>query len=736
MRETFKNKSGGDKLSAGFVNKLAKTARRAAAAVASSYGYGREGASMSHTPWQQIIVKITGTPDEDGLQSAVRMYFDEDGGGWLVDGDANPIDVDPSPFDLAVQVGDVVAGWWHEQRGAFLPITTKPPTPTTTSPPPDPPPEVVTPCGCTCVNGVTLPGSPIVCCRGPLIFKYDGWPGLLFELKWKGGDQWATDPFVGPECNLGNNTQGENLYRWLMEASAVFGEAELRLEIVTNNGCPAVCIIYRSLKKFICRCSNEFYLYDWKNIERDKIPCGDVCVHPVGESSQTPSMSQSCIMLASRPLDVPGAFSLDVTGFDGFQRIYVGGGAVGSIYAKYFLASSAGSGGADININKTYTCSLGNAYYSGTYTPSNQGGCFPSVPLNVCTIYGGQFSGFPFPQPPYDVGYESFSTWNAQVRVRVFASMLIYLIRIEEFTPGNVGLMLLARVQMPGVTPALIFNGPGDLYATFKSEVFQLDSDEATQSDVDALFDQQFTLTFCNLSDGVNNDLDPAAYPDITISDVIYARSLSSAVLADAQPTDSGACDSNCTPDQAAIGEDDDSDPGGCCIDGKFFRELTQTECNEANGTWYDDVTAGADACEGLNACCDPDGPCFMATEDQCLNLGGLPQGNGTSCGGSHPCVGDTSSQSASSVSASSVSASSVSASSVSASSASSVSASSQPLIFGACCCDELFCCYGDAGVEGDCVPNGPGLPDPLCTNATFHPGQSCLDACLGAGSC
>lgn len=750
MREEFKKKKAGDTLGARTINKLTAVARRVSTSQSGSDTYGRENTTVGETPWQQIIVEIK-SEQSGGLHQATPLYYNPGSGEWEEYAEANQIDVDPSPFDAELHIGDRLSGWWHAQRGAFIPFKSSSVTGTNPPNPTEPTPDPVA-CGCgNCPPGVSMPGNPTQCCTSHLAWLFTSWPNASeLKLKYRGPDQWGTEPFAGPECDLGSGTSTFDLYRWLMTASRIPGESELRLELVTDNGCPEkICAVYKMLKSFQCLCSNEFYLHNWNGIARDEITCV-ICVHPIADPKFVAPISQSCISLNGSNVEIPSGFSLSLHGFDGYGSYPTNVCNPGN---TQLLSNNASGykhndvtapvccfifgGGPQpcppntpaFDVNGEYDMTLGALYDTDSgsgSTGTSSDDCRRDSREIVCATYG-----------PVDAAYYSVifgvavgrmcaagpSGLGVVVVVPTFLQM--NLTKIDEYQPGVQGVVLHVKVfaVQINVWPSPI---APYVFAEYVSQVLTIPED-GTQADVDAVFDNNIQLYFCGWSHC--DDLITAAA--LVAPDVIVARSLSAALLS---PTNSGDCDPPCEPEDSDLGEDDDDDPGGCCVAGIFFREMTETECGEAGGTWYDDVDQGATECEGAAACCLPDGSCLMVTAYHCENaLNGQAQGEGSSCSGSDPCsaVDDSSassespssqsesassqsSQSASSISSRSSSISSQSASSVS----SSISSSSSPLVpTGACCTLAGFDCQDDF-TEEDCV----------FVSGTWHSGQTCAE--------
>lgn len=131
-------------------------------------------------------------------------------------------------------------------------------------------------CGCNnCLEGSTIPDGTVCCVSHPKWLMSCPVTGTPRQLKYLGGDSWATDPF-DVVCGGGTNT-----YRWRMTPS-VSGTSTLTLTLVTNGGCDAICLIYVR-GGFSCKCANTFALdqpgANWANIGRDTIRC-TVCVAP------------------------------------------------------------------------------------------------------------------------------------------------------------------------------------------------------------------------------------------------------------------------------------------------------------------------------------------------------------------------------------------------------------------------------------------------------------------------
>ena len=725
MRESYPRKKPGSRLGAGLINKLTKLAKRLDTPSAGSFTYKHENTTVGMTPWIQTLFRIESDRDGEQLQLASRMYYDVDTSTWVVDSATNQVQIDTSAFGVdssALAIGDIVSAWWHTQRGTYIAETSRP---AATAPPVDPnvPPVVDTSCCSDCPEGVDLPGNPTVCCKGHLLIKFIGWPFLTeHKLKFKSADEWATDPFVGPECDLGSSVTAQNIYRWLMRPSRTAGESVLVLELVTNNGCPLICIEYRMVKAFVCTCSNLFYLYDWKNVQKKDIHpdfnC-EVCLNPVADAILTPALAMSCITrTAGLEVDVPGAFEMTMAGADGYQfNNCIAAGTDGNTSA---LALKTGSlpvtcvGGTStifIDVNRRYQMPIApNSNFGGSSTglPTGAAGqwlCGLGGPdVGTCARYGlGVGDGYP-------VGWVcagSDSGVTVPAEKKTYATLYLNSIGNYGGDADVVGIQIVVYFEIPYITFYRTHPTGAHVYLLYKSDVFTFNISTLNQSDIDAIFDQIITLTKCDEIGcdfaGVVGDLS-----DLTIPDAITVKSMSSPTLIGGSATDSGSCGAGCVPDDADVGESDDADPGGCCIDGVLFRELTEAECTEVGGAWYPDIGTGAEECEGTDACC-LDTNCIMATAAVCLDMGGDPQGNGTNCDHPNQC-GDTTSQSASSVSSvssqSASSASSQSASSVSSvsSESESVSSASSSSSFGACCVNIVPGSDDCFGVDVNCT--------------------------------
>lgn len=137
--DSFPKKKAGDRLSAGFINRLGGVARRVEASGMSSFTNGHLGGTVSgSTPFPQSIqvpveitnLKITDDDEEDsGLYLCKIRYFEPDdsmaadveGGEWELQDKEWRLDANATGLILAV--GDKVSAYWHQQRGMFVPVS-------------------------------------------------------------------------------------------------------------------------------------------------------------------------------------------------------------------------------------------------------------------------------------------------------------------------------------------------------------------------------------------------------------------------------------------------------------------------------------------------------------------------------------------------------------------------------------------------------------------------------------
>jgi len=140
--DSFPKKKAGDRLSAGFINRLGNAARRVEASGMSSFMNGHLGGTVSgSTPLPQTIqvpveitnLKITDDDEEDsGLYLCKIRYFEPDdsmaagveGGEWKLQ--EKEWRLDANAIEAGLVVGDKVNAYWHQQRGMFLLINSNP----------------------------------------------------------------------------------------------------------------------------------------------------------------------------------------------------------------------------------------------------------------------------------------------------------------------------------------------------------------------------------------------------------------------------------------------------------------------------------------------------------------------------------------------------------------------------------------------------------------------------------
>lgn len=737
MRGKWPRKEGGDKLSAGLINKIIEVCERVDQMWHGSYTQQHGNVASSGPPWVQRIVKVTSDTDNNGGSVATGqfMYYDIDTDTWVVNEEDNEIDIDPRAFTgLTLKAGDIINGWWDAQRGAFIPIsssTTAPPRPPT----PSTPPQDTSCCG-VCPEGVDLPGGD-VCCKGHLLLKFTGWPNISqHELKFMGGHEWGTDPFVGPLCATGSGTSNRNKYRWKLTASRNFNESTLILETVENNGCPLICIVFKSILPFRCQCANTFYLEDWNGATKADIGPGacELCVFPVPQGVYFPPVPSACLTNGVSSVLVPSSFSVTIAGADGWAlkpaACQSGNGADAAYVLKNTVTTldcsfngNAPPPYADINVNQTFIHDPADTYLLGGVP---NGGAFTNLfgaDFSPCAIYGvgiGSNAG----AIRYLVGNYCSNLSPVESRIQIFT----YLLAAPNYggDPNVYGIKFGVRIMVPTV-PFNVGAGVPVAALWYESPVQTINFATVTQGEIDALFDANITLTFLAATGCFDSGI-PAG---ITQPSIVTIKSLSDATLVNAPSTSSGYCGTPCEPPDSGIGTTDDTDPGGCCINGEFYRELTQSECDAANGTWYSDAAAGEAACEGAGACCiDTANPhCIMTTSDQCAALAGVFRGVGTSCGGSTPCE-DTSSQSASSLSSQSASSQSHSSASSISSQTSQSSVSSQSPSSGS-----SGSSVSSESTSGQIVACCIQISAPCVVNADCHCVDGMLgDVCLAAG--
>ena len=72
---------------------------------------------------------------------------------------------------------------------------------------------------------------------------------------------------------------------------------------------------------------------------------------------------------------------------------------------------------------------------------------------------------------------------------------------------------------------------------------------------------------------------------------------------------------------------------GACCLADRMCADLPESECVTVGGIYQGDGTTCASIeCPGTGACCFEDGSCAFVIAEDCVEFGGEPQGEGTDC--------------------------------------------------------------------------------------------------------
>lgn len=128
MRELFDRTERGDNLTAEHVQKLSNVARSTAAGAPGSYMAGQQYSVMmsaAYPPFVQVIVKVE-EPEEDATEGVypVRIrYYDQGSDSWSTDFNAGPYVLDAREVGGTYTKDDIVVAWWHQQRQAFIPMS-------------------------------------------------------------------------------------------------------------------------------------------------------------------------------------------------------------------------------------------------------------------------------------------------------------------------------------------------------------------------------------------------------------------------------------------------------------------------------------------------------------------------------------------------------------------------------------------------------------------------------------
>lgn len=124
MREQFPHKRPGEAINAELINRLGKGARRALSVTPGQYESqvalsGSGAGTIGQPPFVQSPLVVL----DDGVQGAYtvrrRVW---NGSAWSTDETTGPYTLDASDSGQTFTAGQVVAGYWHPVRGAFLPV--------------------------------------------------------------------------------------------------------------------------------------------------------------------------------------------------------------------------------------------------------------------------------------------------------------------------------------------------------------------------------------------------------------------------------------------------------------------------------------------------------------------------------------------------------------------------------------------------------------------------------------
>lgn len=132
MRENFPKKKDGDNLSPRHVNQLSDVASRFGKLWNGGFLSINQGESSvsigGFPPWQQFVLEITNTQinDDDETDSGLYLvkfrFYNHTDEEWATDD--GEYELDGTEFDLTeLQKGEKVIGFWHAQRGMFVPIS-------------------------------------------------------------------------------------------------------------------------------------------------------------------------------------------------------------------------------------------------------------------------------------------------------------------------------------------------------------------------------------------------------------------------------------------------------------------------------------------------------------------------------------------------------------------------------------------------------------------------------------
>ncbi len=124
MREIFRRKKVGERLSVRQVNKLSSISRRIVSSATGSYKAGvsndRFIADSNPPPFIEMPVIITASLGDD-IYEVQSRYYDTNVSSWLTDVEFGPFDLDASDLNISLSVDNVITAFWHEQRAMFIP---------------------------------------------------------------------------------------------------------------------------------------------------------------------------------------------------------------------------------------------------------------------------------------------------------------------------------------------------------------------------------------------------------------------------------------------------------------------------------------------------------------------------------------------------------------------------------------------------------------------------------------
>lgn len=125
MRERFPNKRPGDALTAAHVNDLSSVARRFARFKGGGGLYARHSDSFfsisSAPPFNQGTLFVYALPtDVPNLYGVRTRFYNHTSNEWETDANSD-YELDSSDFGAKLLIGDLITGYWNDQRGAFIP---------------------------------------------------------------------------------------------------------------------------------------------------------------------------------------------------------------------------------------------------------------------------------------------------------------------------------------------------------------------------------------------------------------------------------------------------------------------------------------------------------------------------------------------------------------------------------------------------------------------------------------